>query len=416
MGRTFDVLPGEQVQDPVDDVEQAFLDWVEGLKDSDSPGHIRAFRVPIDEQGRASHSSTGQVRLGTWPIDQYDFDTLCTKIMREYMLPSETMMAVRLIGTLAGKSGVRFNKLVTLQRPNTPALSGPKQPDGIADVMKAVQESNERMMRLFTEMGGSRSEGGQSEMMRTVAMMRVMMEPMQAMLGPMLAAVAGRPLPAAAPGSSMKETMETMMLMDRFLSGKRGGGHNTSSNLSDVASIATAISGVAKPVLEMAAANAANLRTRKSLVPATQPAASSTPAQIAPAAIPTTVVAPTHGIDLTRPTTTSISPFAPGPNLEAPSSHVGDNHMFAMIKNEVDALVMMADNGSEPISVANQFFDTTLMSLDDLNYSKLATIIESDDFVTSVSVYNSRVMHHAGWFTKLREQLVKRIIDENSAV
>jgi len=419
-GRLFEAVPADSVGQE-DDIETAFESWKEGLEDSESPGHIRAFRIPLDDQGRASHNTPGQVRLGSWPIDQYDFDTLCTKLMREYMLPGETTMAVRLIGTLAGKAGVRFNKIVTLQRPNpsTPALPAPAK-DGMADVMRAMQESNERMMRIFQEMkGGQDSGGGQSEMMRSIAMMRVLMEPMQSMMAPILAAVAGRPVPAPGPSSSMKETIETFMLMDKFM-GRRGGsqGGDHAGGLSDVAQIATAVSGVAKPLLEMAVlSKAGEMRTRKSRQsteppsPPPAPMVSPQPATFQP------TPAPHVGVDLSQPSPLSRGSLEPGADINAPSHmHVGNESMFAEIKKQVDALAALASSGADPVAVADRFFEDFMLAIeDDEAYGKLCAAIERDNFVSTIAIYNSSVTQRAEWFGQLRDQLLKRIKEEDSA-
>jgi hypothetical protein len=427
-GRIIDVMPNGDAPFE-DDVEQAFDEWRKGFEDSESPVTIRAFRIPLDEQGRASHSASGQIRLGTWPVDQYDFDTLCDKLKREFMPPGDTLMAVRLIGTLTGKAGVRFNKIVTLQRPNSIDPPGTVPKDGMAEIMRSMQDSNERMMRLFQEMRGpganDASAGGNQSMMQTIAMMRVLMEPTTQMMGPMLAALAGRPLPPAAPGGSMKELIETMMLMDKFM-GRRGGG---GSDEPDWMKLTTAVTGVAKPLLEMAAARSMEgTRTRKSLTAPVQPAP---PAPVQPApfqpgapttAAPTPVtpasvrpVAPSSGVDLSRPSPLPAGSLAQGANIEAPSSQLpqGDSSMFAEYKKQVDALVDVARNGADPVAVANAFFEQTMMELNDADYGRLAAIVENESFVSTIGIYNAQVKEYGSFFADLRAQLIKRIAEED---
>jgi hypothetical protein len=405
----IDVIPNDQT--PEDDVEAAFYQWKESFEDSETPGHIRAFRIPLDEQGRASHSASGQVRLGTWPIDQYDFDTLCSKIMREYMLPSETMMAVRLIGTLTGKSGVRFNKIVTLQRPNTGqnALPAPvATKDSVAEITRAIQESNERMMRMVQEMGGNRGGDTQSELMRTVAMMSVLNKPMMDMVGPLLAAVAGR---APTGGGSIKETIETLMLVDKFM-GRRGGAEG--GGQSDWVQITNAVAGVAKPLLEMAAGKQAEtLRTRRPVpVSPTAPPPPPVTAPVAPTPPPVTVVP--GGVDLTRPSTIPVDTRVSHVNLETPTPQGGP--MFAEQKKMVDALVDVAATGADPIAVANAFFEQTMLTLEnESQYGQLASFIEGPAFLGTIALYNPAVHQHAPFFEALRTQVIKRIQDEDTA-
>lgn len=406
--RTFEVLPSDEPT-PTDDVEQAFMDWVDGLKDTDEPGKIRAFRIPLDEQGRASHSASGQVRLGTWPIDQYDFDTLCSKILKEFMLPNEQMMAVRLIGTLADRKGVRFNKIVMLQRPNATNVlptAQSSQSSGLTDVLTSMQQGQERMMRLFQEMQPKPGEGG-SEAMRIAAMMRVMMEPMTTMMGPMLAALAGRAPATGGASASMKETFETMMLMDRFFSRRGGEGRKSS----DFAEIATAISGVAKPVLEMAATNmAANLRNRNRLptaTPVTQPVQAA-PVVQQPVAAP--IVQP-NGIDLSRPSPLPLGSLAQSVDIDTPSATFpGDPAMFGEVKQQIDALLLVAKEGADPVAVANQFFEDVLLQMDDKVYGTLCARIEDPHYMTAFAAYNPQVREYQVWFDRMRARLVELIV------
>lgn len=429
VGRIIDVMPnGDAPFD--DDVEQAFDEWKKGFEDSESPGTIRAFRIPLDEQGRASHSASGQIRLGTWPVDMFDFDTLCDKLKREFMPPGDNLMAVRLIGTLAGKAGVRFNKIVTLQRPNSLDPPGTVPKDGMAEVMRSMQDSNERMMRLFQEMRGpvpaEGNTGGMSSMMQTVAMMRVLTEPMTQMMAPMMAAMAGRPLPAVTPGSSMKEMIETMMLMDKFM-GRRGGGGGDGEP--DWMKLTTAVTGVAKPLLEMAAARQLEgTRTRKSLAAPAGPAPPAVTPQpfqpvAPPAANPTPIapvgvrpVAPSGGVDLSRPSPLPAGSLAQGADIAVPSSQLpqGNSTMFAEYKKQVDALVDVARTGADPVAVADAFFEQTMMALPDDAYGQLAAIVEEDSFLGTIGIYNSQVKEYATFFNALRARLIERITDEDS--
>lgn len=407
-GRTIEYVQAEEV--PLDDVESAFNDWRAGLEETESPGQIRAFRIPLDEQGRASYSATGQVRLGAWPIDQYDFDTLCSKILREYMLPSETIMAVRLIGTLTSKSGVRFNKIVMLQRPNAQnALAGPASSSSdLSSVLNSMQQGQERMMRMFHEMAGPKANPeGSTEMMRMAAMMRVMMEPMTTMMGPMLAALAGRPPAPMAPGGDIKSTIETMMLMDRFM-GRRGGSRESSS---DFAQIATAVAGVAKPVLEMAAANAnARNRNNAQAVRSTNtPITQSVAPQLRPDAKgvgPETAV-PVAGVDLSQPSV--MSPTKDYVDLSTPSV-VGDL-MFAETKKQIDAIVTAAQEGSDPDAVAERFFEDVMLDLPEAIYGKLCASIESDGYISSLGAYNRYVHTLVPWFERFRTRITQLIVE-----
>lgn len=418
-GRTFDAAVSEAIiaNAPDDDVAGSFEDWRSALKDTEAPGKIQAYRIPLDEHGRASHSASGQIRLGSWPVDQYDFDTLCQIIMKEYMLPNERIMAVRLIGTLGGQGGVRFNKIVQLQRSNQTAVVPAEAKGGMADIMRAMNESNERMMKLIAEMSAAprTSGGGQDEMMRTVAMMSTLMKPIQDLMGPMMTALVGRPV-SAAPAGSMKETIETMMLIERFL-GRRGG--DGGAKRSDFAEIATAVSSVAKPLLELANTNAqANLRQHKkpaalpapnpTVQPTAQPAVAQPPQQppqpvVLPMDTPSQVQTPDlRGVDTSQPT------------INAPAQPAGDEVMFAEVKKQVDALVQVAAGGSDAKGVADLFYDQTMAPLPDDAYGQLCALIEDTAFLSKIAIFNAQVQTHAEWFKQFQAQVSKRIIDADS--
>lgn len=422
MGRdslTFEAIPtSERIDD--EDIQAAFDAWKSGLEDSESPGSVRVFRVPLDAQGNASHSAGGQVRLGTWPVDQFTFDTLCDKMVKEFMLPTESMMAVRLIGTMAGKQGVRFNKIVVLQRPNV--LANPNLPKNeVSEIMRAMQEGQERMFRMIQEMKPPTTAGSPGDMqgmMQFAAMMRVMTEPMTQMMGPMMAALAGRPIPAGPAGGGIKETIETMMLMDKFM-GRRGGGPSEP----DWMRMTTAVAGVAKPLLELAAANQLQgTRTRKQpaqlAAPRTAGVAQPVPAP-APQSVPVqpTATPPVYtGVDLSRPSPLPAGSLAPGPNITTPSTHLPQETptMFAETKKQIDALVDVARNNADPVAVADLFFDQTMTTLSDHDYSQLAAIIESDNFLSTIGIYNTQVKDYADWFGRMRTQLVERIKEADS--
>jgi len=421
-GRVFEMAPAEPTIDVDEDILDAFDKWKEGLKDSDAPGSIRAYRVPLDDQGRASHSASGQTRLGSWPVDQYDFDALCDKIIRDYMLPTENIMAVRLIGTIGGKAGVRFNKLVTLQRANQHnLLANPiAQKEGVGEIMRAINESNERMLAMMQNLGGNRGGDG-GELMRTVAIMSELNKPFMSMMAPLMSALVGRPPgPAAGSSGSLKETLEAMVLMDRFM-GRRGGGGEGSDPA--WVKLITSVSGVAKPLLETLAANkqAEVIRTRKALPPTTAaaPAPGSTPTPsgpIPPTAAPGTGAPVTVVVDpavaaMDRPSQIQTNTFAP---TSDPSSPTGGGDMFAEMKRQVDSLVEVAAQNPDPVQVADFFFDQTMMSLDDDSYSKLAGLIEGDGFLGQIAMLNPRVKEFTPFFTALRTQLIKRITEADA--
>lgn len=418
LGRTFEQITVDGDAPTVDeDVQDAFDKWREGLHDTESPGFVKAFRIPLDDHGRASHSASGQIRLGSWPVDLYDFDALCEKIIREFMLPTEQMMGVRLIGTIAGKGGARFTKIVTLQRPNPQnALSGPANKDGLGDIMRTMQESNERMLRMFQEVGAKAPATGspQEEMMRMMAMAKMMNEPMMAMLTSLMPALAGRPVTAGV-GGSMKETLETLMMMDKFLGRTRGGGGDESPAWMKMV---TSVSSVAAPLLTMASQRqqAVEPVRRRLQPPATRPITDRpTPPPVSPPVSPTPVPQSAAVAAMDRPSHIAVDPFAPSVDTSAPSTQLppGDAVMFVEMKKQVDALVQVAEAGADPLEVANLFFEQTMLTLDDSGYEQLANFLEGQNFLSRMSVLNPKVKTHTTFFQPLRDRLVQLIMEQD---
>src|SRR5882757_5003982 len=112
---TATLVPLERILSDVDDAESAFNDFRESFQTGDEPGIVRAWELIIDERGNVGTTKM-QTRLGSWPIDAYNFDELCQMIVDQYMTPDQTRMAVRLVGTRREQTGYVFNKIMLLKR------------------------------------------------------------------------------------------------------------------------------------------------------------------------------------------------------------------------------------------------------------------------------------------------------------
>jgi hypothetical protein len=403
---------------PEDDVEAAYNDWRADLMGSETPGAIRAFRIPLDDQGHASHSAKNQIRLGAWPIDAYTFDELCEKIKVEFMLPNEKTMAVRFLGTLTGKGGVSFNKLVVMQRANsvTEAVNTAAGTGSVAEILQAMQNSQAATLRMIQEMtaSGRLQNDPMQGMMQFAAMYKMMMEPMAAMM-------AGRaPGSTADPISSMKGMLEAMTMLDD-LRGDRSGGRGGS----ETAEIIKAVAGVGTPLLQLAVqANAhkppvaPRPRLNPPRPPNPAPVPTAAPVATGPGHTPP-VRAPTApvGVDLSRPSPLPPGSLAPGPDIQQPSSptRVETSVNFAETKARIDAFVEIARAGNDPVAVADTFFEQEMLALDDDPYAELAANIDDPEFVTHISIFNPGVMEHRAFFERLRERLSERLDLETQA-
>lgn len=89
--------------------------------------------------------------------------------------------------------------------------------------------------------------------------------------------------------------------------------------------------------------------------------------------------------------------------------------MFAQLKPQIDSLVAMAAQGSDPAGAADLLFDQVIMELPDMYYEKLADIFGGENFVKQAAVFNPAVSSHAEWFTKFRARVLERYEQEDSA-
>ncbi len=88
--------------------------------------------------------------------------------------------------------------------------------------------------------------------------------------------------------------------------------------------------------------------------------------------------------------------------------------MFAQLKPQIDALVAMAGQGSDPIGAGDILFDQVIMELPDEYYEKLAEIIGGPNFITQAAVFNTGVNNYREWFTAFQTQVMARYEREDS--
>lgn len=418
MPQVYEVLPNAPEPDYYkEDIENRFEEWRAQAQTAGegSPGTIRVYKVPFDAEGKALHSASNQIRLGSYPIDQYNFDELCNKIIKEFMLPTEKQMAVRFIGSETGKPGIRFNTLVTLQRPNSTTIEEHVQEKSpLGEIIKAMQQSNAQMMKMLS----GNSEGGNShmnQMMQFAAMQRAMMEPFMGMV----TAILGRPAPVAPPAESgvgaLKSLLEGLALLDDMRGPRAAGG----SSSDGVATIVRAVADVAGPVLKIAAERsgasvAVTPPARRISIAPPQPNPVPRPSVSTSVTPPPTGPSESGGVDLSKPSSVQANPFAPGPDLSQPSQ-VESAVDLSVAKTIIDSLVSSAEQGADPVIVADTFFENTMLTADDQLYGQLAELIDRKNFIGQIMLLNSNVGKHQIFFESLRCRLKERIEQEDQA-
>ena len=390
---------------PLDDIEGAFEDWRSSFDSGEEVGKLRAFQIPLDERGNVMATAKNQIRLGSWPIDLYDYDSLCAMLIRDFM-PPERVLAVRLVGTQAGQRGVRFNKIVVLRAPKdapTPGRPGGESVD-MAGLMRSIQENNERMLAQFRAMQPAPPQrDATEEMQRMLLFSSKMNEPMMAMLTALLPALAGRPAPAA---SDPFAGFSGLLDVAEKLADLRGGGGAGDDSDSDWLKALKAIVPIAKPALEALPA-----------VLAQKPAAAprlAGPAANGAARPPAAPVQPAPGSQPTQPQ----QPAAPVASAQPTDIPSGDSQVFAQLKPQIDTLVQMATEQPDPqaaVAAADFLYDNMISTLPDEFYDRLYEVVHSDNFIRNASVFNPGVAKHVPWFIAFKAQVLKRYDDEEAA-
>lgn len=377
--------------DDIDDVESSFNDWRDKVSQSEEPGQVRAFELQLDERGNVSTTKM-QVRLGSWPIDSYNFDELCQMLTGEFMDANVNKMPVRLIGTRQGERGFVFNKIVMLKRGHKNQNGEAKETT--ATLMKAINENNERMLSQFRSMLPQKPEtDSMDEIRKMLALSQMLNAPMVDMMKTLLPALVGRPVATASdPFAGLSGVIDLAGKIADLKGG--GGGENESDN--DWVNILRGVAPIAKSAFE------ALPHILKPAAPAAQP-------QLM---IPT----PTHPLHAqpntgSQPSNAGTTPSAgPRPVTDIPS---GDAQMFAQLKPQIDALVQMAKDNADAVGAANLLFEQVMLELPDEIYSRVADLIAGENFVKNATVFNPAVGQYLPWFATFQAQIVKRIEQED---
>jgi hypothetical protein len=392
------VIPADDI--PLDDIEGAFEDWRSSFDSGEEVGKLRAFQIPLDERGNVMATAKNQIRLGSWPIDLYDYDSLCAMLIRDFM-PPERVLAVRLVGTQAGQRGVRFNKIVVLRAPKdapTPGRPGGEAVD-MASLMRTIQENNERMLSQFRSMQPAPApRDSMEDLQRMMALSQMINKPMTDMMAALLPALAGRPQPAA---SDPFAGLSGMLDVAEKLADLRGGG--TTEPGSDWLEALRAVIPLAKPALEALPSIIASRPVMPPRLALPQRAASPQPA---PGSQPTP-----------KPATVS-QPAASPPAANATDIPSGDAQVFAQLKPQIDTLVQMASEQPDPqaaVAAADFLYDNMISTLPDEFYDRLYEVVGADNFVKNAAIFNPGVSQHVPWFEAFRRQVLKRYDDEEAA-
>lgn len=361
-GQSPDVIPLGDA-----DSELAWDEWIGALKDSATAGTIRAHRLPVDADGNPLlGKGTRQIFLGSWPHQLYGFDDLLAKLTKEFLKPGE-IAHVKLTGTAPGVRGVMFSRVVTLQKADGPVDAAHGTSETVGQLFKVMQDGQQQQLAVLREIMGPSNQPvpqGRS-MMEVMKDIAVIVTPI---LGPALAAYIGRP---AVPRSDLAELVGVMSQLKDFMSGDSGKEESDSTTVGIIKAVAPAL-----PQL-------LQLLNQQSRAPSPMP-------------MPVTAPASKPLQDLSRPTQMPPPP-PPAANLSTPTSQVNDA-MLAQLKPQLDQLVQLAEQNTDPVEVAK----LTVQMLPEQFEDTLAHLVADQESFSRLSVLSPDIKKHSDWFERLR--------------
>lgn len=353
----------------------AFADEMRQSESSDA--WITVTRVPMDAQGNPRANSRHSAHLFQEPLGANTVADIIERIRSDFMSPGEKGM-FRVIGSQKGTRGIKFNKLLSIERAKDKGEASPVG-DTFTQMMRAMQESqrlaDERMERMMSALTTRVTPASDP-----IDQMTKMMTAMGAMMGPMMAVVAGRPItPASSPTDDLVKLATTM----KTLNGMFGGGGDGDSDSGDILSIVKALAPVAAPALQLMAEGkrGENLRLARAPRPKALP--------VTPPKAPEKVsAAPTDK--------------AAAPEVLTPEQEAKNNMELAELKKNLDTVCDILEAGKSPAQVAK----LVLASVPPDKDEEFLALLDDDDYVNNMALLNPRVDKMREKFEELRKCLL----------
>lgn len=379
------ILPANDSDGADNDTEQAFEGWRESLKNSQAQGTLRVQRIPLDENESPQWNAQAASELFSAPIDRYSFEELVSKIKRDYIRPNESKIAVRLMGVKAGERGLKFNRLLVVERENVVHTASPS--NNPSDLLRAVQEMNAQnvaMMRgLFQEMVSNRPIAAAPAPIDPVNMVMQMMTAMGGFMAAMNKSASG--------GGSMKEMVETMVAL-KGLSDDFTGNGGTDEN-GGAAAIIKAATPLAVPLLQSLTEASKTVRMNHAQVRRAPPA----PAQ--PTRVNVRQVAPV------QPVKENPAPRESSDNLQE------GNEVLQQIRPHLDTLCQLADEKTDPAEVAEMVLDV-LETTGKISDEQIFQLVSNTKLVQHLRLLNRKVGERTQWFESVRLAILAAYEDD----
>lgn len=366
----------------------AFADEMRATESSDA--WITVTRIPMDAQGNARANTKHAAHLFQEPLGANTVADVINRIRNDFMVPGEKGM-FRVIGSQKGTRGVKFNKILSIERGKEKTSDAQPAGSTFEQMMRAMQESQrladeraERMISALTTRVSPSSD--------PIDQMTKMMTAMGAMMGPMMAVMAGRPMtPQPDPTDSLVKLATTM----KTLNGMFGAGGGEEGGGDDILSIVKAIAPMAAPALQLMAEGKRSENLRLARQPRLAP-----PSKAIPSKVPT---APPKSSTTAQPTSPTASPpsQAAQPDQQTTLSEADKMNLEEM-KANLNTVCDLFDSGRAPEQIAK----LVLAAIPQEKDEEFLALLDDDDYVNNMALLNPRVEQHRDKFEELRKALL----------
>lgn len=381
------------------DTENAWQQWAEELKSSESKGIIRIAKVPMQD-GVPNLAKKGQVQLMTVPHDQFTLDGVLDLVRQRFMRPGDTV-CLRLTGIRTGGSGhsgvVPFNRIVMVERAAEPDKTETVNSQ-VGDMVKGILEAQAQQAAMIKDMVEARVPAKPEKERDTLDVVLKLTAAFTPLLTPVFAALLNR----GPQKSEMGELIDAMVKL-KTLTGNEGGSSD------DDNSTASIIKAVAPAGLQLLGTLAQNQQIQRRL-----PAARATP--VSPPQIPqrpveggsskpAAVNPEIHSSEEQRPVSTAAQTVDSGilQKIEEPVMF-GKFDPRPMIRELIPLAAQNADIGETVTLITNLLPPEADESLYGL--------IETPQKFQALFLLVPEARPHAIWFEQVRAALLKEFEEE----
>lgn len=384
---TEDQLDGDTAEEIA-----SFIDDMNSTEHADA--YITVLRIPTDSRGTPLPNSKHAGQLFHELLGRSTVNDVIERIRAQYIRPTETSITVRIIGKRPGERRLLFNRIYTIERAN----KSEAKPEGSVAEMLALMQAN-------AEAQAQRTENFMREMLAMQNQSRVVAAPdpidqmtkLMTAFAPVMAAVAGRPLPSGGGPNDLLATVKVLKEVNNMMGG--GGGDENSSTMSVVKSVAEAVG----PCLKFLAARAetermtAAERLRRLPPPAQLPPPK--PAQVPPKAA--------------TPLKTAAPKTNPPPKAAPANNPEGEDVKLAELREQIQVAAQLCDEGQSAEAVANLIVD----NVEDEQLEELYRRVEPENCVAQLAVLApTAVRGREKWFAELRLSILAQFEDDPDKV